>query len=196
MFSSLALRLGVIPFVCLAGFSFSASAQPPRQPPSPVLLKRLAEAVDGHRTGQPVFVVATADSAVIVRGVVDTRRAADSLARLLGRLYDVYGPFVAPRDPASLQMFRGCVHDGHTSYMLPLCPPLPFFLISDVASLTLTARLKDGTTHEMAMAPSVDAIFLTLPAIDKFVVPYYARTIGFDSAAAMRARIAARLTVR
>jgi hypothetical protein len=29
-------------------------------------------------------------------------------------------------------------------------------------------------------------VFLSIPAIDKFVIPYYARIIGADAAAAMR----------
>jgi hypothetical protein len=39
------------------------------------------------------------------------------------------------------------------------------------------------------MGPEVDAIFLTLPAIDKFMIPYYSRVFGIDSAAAMRTQI-------
>jgi hypothetical protein len=35
---------------------------------------------------------------------------------------------------------------------------------------------------------------LSLPAIDKFMVPYYARVLGPDSAATMRQRIARGLT--
>jgi hypothetical protein len=53
--------------------------------------------------------------------------------------------------------------------------------------------MRDGTVRDIPVGRGVDAIFLSLPAIDKFMIPYYARTIGVDSAAAMRARIVSRI---
>ena len=75
-----------------------------------------------------------------------------------------------------------------TPAIYPICPSSPF-QISEIASMTLVTRLRDGREHEMLMGPEVDAIFLSVPAIDKFMVPYYARVLGVDSAAAMRQRI-------
>jgi hypothetical protein len=161
-----------------------------------VLLKRLAEAVDGNRTGREVYVVASYDSLNPVRGVFETRREAAALALRLGSSYDSFGPFVAPLELASLYFF-GCKHDRVFSYLDDICPPPQFqFPTDSLAELTLTARLKDGTTRTLSLGPRADAVFLSLPAIDKFVIPYYARTIGVDSAAAMRARIVRGVRIR
>lgn len=70
----------------------------------------------------------------------------------------------------------------------PICPESPF-LTSEIQSMTLVTRLTGGRVYEMQMGPEVDAIFLSLPAIDKFMVPYYARVLGPDSAATMRQQI-------
>lgn len=174
--------------------ALNASAQPPRQPPSPVLLKRLAEAVDGNRTGTAVYVVASYDSLSPVRGVFSTRKEADILANRLGSSYDVFGPFMAPREMRST-WFMICKHDRVGSWMDDICPP-PQFPVDSLADLTLTARLKDGTTRVIPLGPGVDAVFMSLPAIDKFAIPYYARTLGVDSAAAMRRRIAGGIRIR
>jgi hypothetical protein len=161
-----------------------------QEPLSTTALRRFAEALDGNRTGTPVLIVACRDSAYRVGGVVNTRAEADSLRRRLGVCYGIFGPFISPRDLLAHKAVRGCVHDGHTSNEdpSPICPVSPFAL-SDVASMTLVTRLKNGTVHEMSMGPEVDAIFLSLPAIDKFMIPYYARVLGVDSAVAMRTQI-------
>jgi hypothetical protein len=166
------------------------NAQPVTRPPSPVLLKRLAEAVDGNRTGVPVYVVASHDSLSPVRGVFATRAEGDRQARLLGSSYEVFGPFMAPLDAAAPYYLMGCIHDGLFSMMGVYCPDPNKVLPKDsVVGLTIVARMRDGTTRNFPLSTTADAVFLTLPAIDKFVVPYYAHTIGVDSAAAMRARI-------
>lgn len=182
--------------IALLAIASPARAQEPRQPPSPILLKRLAEALDGHRTGTPVFIVACRDSLNRIGGVVATRREAESLARRLGPCFDTYGPYLALLDLLSQRGNPGCVHDGYTSNMIGLiCPDNPF-LLADVVSMTLVVRMRDGTVRERRMGPEVDAIFLTLPAIDKFVIPYYARIVGVDSAAAMRGQLARSFSIR
>lgn len=158
--------------------------------PSAILLKRLAEAVDGNRTGDSVFVVASYDSLSPVRGVFLSRDQAEAAARLAGRSYDVFGPFITMPELASGSIVVGCVHNARTSYWEPVCPQASF-RASDVARISLRVQTRDGRTREFPVSSEVDAIFLSLPAIDKFVIPYYARIIGVQSAAAMRARVAA-----
>jgi hypothetical protein len=175
-----------ISLAAVLGFATTLIAQPPRQPPTPVLLKRLAEALDGNRTGVPVFIVASYDSMSPVRGVFTTRAAADTLAHRLGTSYDVFGPFVAAHEP---QMTKVCHHDGYLSYAEPICPLVAPIALANIAGYTLRVRMRDSSTRDIPIGRNIDAIFLSVPAIDKFMIPYYARIIGVDSAAALRASI-------
>jgi hypothetical protein len=155
---------------------------------TPTALRRFAEALDGVRSGSPVFVLACRDSSYRVAAVVPQGEVVAARSRL-GGCYSAYGPYFPPPDPFAYTVVRGCVHDGYNSNMHQIiCPPAPFPR-GDIARMTLVTRLKDSTVHEMPMAADVDAIFLSLAAIDKFVIPYYVRTLGVDSAAAMRAQI-------
>ena len=161
-----------------------------QEPLSTTAFRRFAEALDGNRVGTPVFIVACRDLGYRVGAVVPTRTKADSVRRILGPCYGIFGPYVPIEDLLAHKAVRGCVHDGNTSNQdpSPICPASPF-LQRDVVSMTLVTRLRDSTIHEMHMGPQVDAIFLTLPAIDKFMIPYYSRVVGIDSAAAMRTQI-------
>src|SRR2546428_363538 len=55
------------------------------------LLKVLGEAVDGYRTGQPVYVVAAFRSPYPVYGVFSTRDSATSALPRAGRGYSAFG---------------------------------------------------------------------------------------------------------
>jgi len=181
-----------ISFVALLVCGSTIAAQPPRRLPDPVLLKRLAESLDGNRTGTPVFIVASYDSLSPVRGVFTARPDAEALARRLGSSYDVFGPYVAARETA---YWRPCQHDGVMSIAEPICP-FPPILYSDIVDVTLRVRTTDGHTRDIPVGRNIDALFLSLPAVDKFMIPYYARTIGIDSAAAMRTAIVRSLPAR
>jgi len=161
-----------------------------QEPLSTAALRRFAEALDGNRLGTPVFIVACRDSGYRVGAVVTTRAQGDSVRRFLGVCYGIFGPYIPIADLLAHKAVRGCVHDGHTSNQepRPICPFSPFPQ-RDVDSTKLVTYLRGGRTHEMHMGPEVDAIFLTLPAIDKFMIPYYSRVFGIDSAAAMRTQI-------
>ena len=156
--------------------------------PTPTLLKRIAEALDGNRTGQRVWVVASRDSLNPVRGVLTDRDQALALARRLGPRYGAFGPYQTAREPQSAMIVIGCQHDGLHSVFAPRCPGglLPAL---EVDSMTLVLHRRGGGTQRTSISSGVDAIFLTLPAIDKFAIPYYARVLGLDAAAAMRADI-------
>lgn len=163
-------------------------AQTPLRAPGPVLLKRLGEAVDGHRTGVPVYVVASYDPPNLVAGVFETRAEAQALVKRLGDSFDVLGPFVAPNDLGAKAFVLGCEHDGVMSVWKRYCPS-PIERLADVDSVTIIVKLKGGRVLTHPIPTSVDAIFFTLPAIDKFVIPYYARILGVGEAAAMRDHI-------
>jgi hypothetical protein len=158
------------------------------------LLKRLAEAVDGNRTGKPVYVVARYDSLSPVAGVFEERRDAEALARRLGSMHAVFGPYkhdaLGPLGDGNA-FFAGCRHDGKRSDWIGYCPgfKLPW---ESIENISLTIRLRDGTTRTMDLGRTTDAVFLSLAAIDKFAIPYYASILGETAAASMRADIVAR----
>src|SRR3989442_3629511 len=85
------------------------------------LLKVLGEAVDGYRTGQPVYVVAAFRSPYPVYGVFSTRDSATSALPRAGRGYSVFGPYVAPPDgPGEVRYaLRACPHYWPTVYKRP-----------------------------------------------------------------------------
>jgi hypothetical protein len=50
-------------------------------------------------------------------------------------------------------------------------------------------RLKDGRTLRYPLDRATDAVFMSLAAIDKFVIPYYTRVLSVEDAAALRQEI-------
>src|SRR6266705_4379909 len=150
-------------------------------PPGP------GEAVDGYRTGQPVYVVAAFRSPYPVYGVFSTRDSASSALPRAGRGYSVFGPYVAPPDgPGEVRYaLSACPHYWPTVYK---CPTRSFAVgASRVDSVRVTVFVRSGppqsTTYPRA---EVDALFFTLSAIDKFVIPYYQRLLGAASADSLR----------
>jgi len=79
-----------------------------------------------------------------------------------------------------------CIHRPTTKWN---CPSGPTRLIplNEIRSISFTVRKRDGRTFTQTFPPdSVDAVFFTPDAVEKFVFPYYARVFGPDSAAQMR----------
>ena len=185
-----------IPLNCL-------TAQPEPPPPSAELLKRLGEAVDGYRSGGLVYVVATQRQPYIVFGVYPSRAMADSVMRAVRRAElapAVFGPYASQADGPHAMAFISdtCAHINGSRLD---CPPGTFFAGAaaqyvravDVDSVFVTVRLRNGDKRVIGYGPEVDALFFTPAAIDKFVIPYYVRIIGVDSAAALRRRLLSRL---
>lgn len=176
----------------------SADAQDSLRVPSQILLKRLAEAVDGNRHGGVIYIVARYDSLSPIAGVFRERREAEALARRLGSSHDVFGPYrrhpdLSARYPTDEMILFGCKHNRWTSEYTPICPERVFPLQS-VQEISLTIRMRDGTTRTMDLGLMTDAVFLSQAAIDKFVIPYYEGIVGVDAAAAMRRDITERTT--
>ncbi len=120
--------------------------------PNPVsasLLRRIAEAADGHRTGDPVWVAARTEvpyDIEVFSKEEDAQQATRSDAR------EVFGPYVTPEDPQD----------------------------ELVEAVSITIRRANGQEETVDLEPTVDAIFLSQAAVDKFARPYYARFPEFD----------------
>jgi len=61
--------------------------------------------------------------------------------------------------------------------------------IDEIVDMRLVQELRSGEIITTTLPTWVDALFLTLPAVDKFVIPYYSRILGSEEAARMRTEI-------
>src|SRR5256885_8497878 len=93
MKTQLAVSLGFF----LALGATAPLAQQPSPPLSAPLLRRLAEAADGYRTGKAIYVVTSVRDPYDVRGVFATDSLATIEARKEGPTYRVYSPSATPR---------------------------------------------------------------------------------------------------
>lgn len=125
------------------------------------LLRRLAEAVDGYRDGMDRFVVASLESPHQVAGVVPTPEEAEALATAKSTEtlhFEVFGPYRTIPDDAV---------------------EIPGYVDSVVA------YLHDGGRRTYN-GRTVDALFWSLPAFDKFIAPYLTSVNGVAEAARQR----------
>ncbi len=213
-----ARRAGTLAAVCVAtaaplGHAHSQVTPVPSRPPggpdllppstaeglpTAVALRRIAEAVDGHRTGKRVWVVLQLRDALGATAVVESRESADSVVRAAREPgLAVYGPFATvvdvPGQPSSSIVLPslaldpgGCVHRHSAMHRGSICPPeLP----KDLVKLTVTLERTGGRRQTFTLPTDADALFFGMSAIDKFVIPYYTHVLGVQGAAAMRQSI-------
>jgi hypothetical protein len=127
------------------------------------LVRRLAEAADGFRDGKPHWVVIhrRGDRGHHdVKGVFDTFAEASFTARRAGPEYAAFGPFVTMDDP-------------------------PDESSSEEDVVEVIVRQKNGEVIRFS-ADSVDALFWSLAAFDKFIAPYLTSVDGVRYAAEQR----------
>jgi len=192
------LLLVVAPLACAAP---TTAQKPPTPTPaadttramSASLLRRLAEAVDGYRSGETLFVVAAWRFPHGVAGVLRNPREATEIARRRGVEYGVFGPYFAPPDSGNEMMLYALGPCPGLHEWDSWCPDTTFALnqavpYANIHDITITLHAKEGASVERVLAPhDVDAVFFTLSAIDKFAMPYYTRLYGAQYAADMRA---------
>jgi hypothetical protein len=132
-------------------------------PKSASLLRRLAEAADGFRDGRPRWVAINRKGDRghhKVLGVFTTFEEASFTAQRAGPEYAAFGPFVTVDDP-------------------------PDESSSDEDVVEVIVRQKDRVEKRFS-ADSVDALFWSLAAFDKFIAPYLTTTEGVRYAAEQR----------
>ena len=169
----------------------SSSAQ--RSPVSATLLKQLGSAVDGYRINRPVWVVAAYAFPHEIFGVFTDTLTAGRVARDHPGS-DAFGPYVAPLDAGGAQLMyatRPCPHYDPTIFKcgidsLPGSAAAPSYEIDSMA-VTVYARDR-APVRTTFRGDSVDAVFFTLSAIDRFVVPFYTQLFGATYAAGVRER--------
>ena len=169
------------------GVSMPLASQktPAARVPGAILLKRIAEAVDGDRSGTLVYVVATYEPTFPVIGVFNNPKAAQDLVAKTGPSAAVFGPYQTVPDltPPSIV---GCVHRRSVMKADYCVPPLRPLHPKDIVGMTLVITRTQGKSESLVLSPDTDAIFLTLSTIDKFVVPYYLRTFSLAAVSELR----------
>jgi hypothetical protein len=158
------------------------------------LLKRLGEAVDGYRTGQPVWVVAGYSFPHEVLGVVSTETVARAIKDSAGPGFGVFGSYTSTRDsggPLTLSLALHHYPDSKfgdtTANLRQTQPAIP---LGDVIDIVVTVHRRNGSPQTVTYRPEeADALFFTLSAVDKFVIPYYLKLYGSQYVTQMRARL-------
>jgi hypothetical protein len=190
--ASQAYRLGLATWLLV--MPVAAVAQDPTTALPASLLRRLAEVADGQGIAREVYIVAQHAFPHNVVGIFTTRAQAELRARRSDGL-GVFGPFqptVGELPPPRFFPY-GCRHDGTTS-MWEYCPDRLIIPLAEVVNVTITTRLRNGDSISVTVpAMSMDAIFFTLDALDKFAFPYYTRLVGVAEAAQMRNAVVNRL---
>jgi len=165
--------------LCMALATKSLVAQPTV---TTAMMKRGIEALEGYRTGRPMYVVLSPDLAVAPI-VVSTKTEADSIARVRG--WQTIGPIETPADAFSNTVPYMCVHH-YTTAMIAYCNRLRPIPLDSVAEMSITFHMRNGSSRTISVGREADAIFLTGAAMDRFVFPFYAREVGVEMAARMR----------
>jgi hypothetical protein len=150
------------------------------------MLRRIAEAVDGDRSGRQVYVVASYQPTAPVLGVFDNPADAAARAREAGPLASVFGPYLSELDRGSPYAVA-CVHLKTSVMLSDRCvPPAAPIRPAEITGLSLVITRAGGVRDTLPLPVGADAIFLSMPAIDKFVVPYYQRILGLPLTSELR----------
>jgi len=128
---------------------------------SATMLRVLAEGADVYRTGKPVFLVADYRYPHNVLRAFNSRSDALKAKADSGGNYGVFGPYVAPRDPIAETAPK-------------------------IVAVKVTMQTQAGQkTYDVDPRQS-DALFFSMSAVDKFVLPYYLKLLGPDYALRLR----------
>ncbi|MGH7538566.1 MAG: hypothetical protein ACREMF_08030 [Gemmatimonadales bacterium] len=172
-----------------------AQTPPDTEPLSASLLRRLAAAADGYRTGERVYVVAAFDPPHNVAGVFANPDEAvlvrDSVQRKSHQRYGKFGPYRSPKDQGRPIVFLARPRCWPTIFPCWLARWRPSeggpVFVKDLDSVSIVAYRHSGPPWRMTADPmELDAVFFTMSAIDKFVLPYYTALSGPAYAAMLR----------
>lgn len=158
------MRPMVVAAIAAAAGAFAATAISSCMSERPRLTQErvLAEAVSSYSDTGQFFLVAANARPYAPLDYYPTRAAADSAAARAGAGYGVHGPYRGPATPDPWQ----------------------------VLSISVRVRTEAGEQELRYNPRKVDAVFLTMSAVRKFMLPYYQRLYGDDFADAVVAVIA------
>jgi hypothetical protein len=171
-----------------------------QEPLPATLLRRLGSAVEGYRTGRPVWVVASLQFPHDVRGVYPALAEAMRNATLAGPSYRSFGPYFGTRDTTTdgapveaygivcvKQWDTRCLKDSTGTYAT----------MENVARVIITLVSRAGDVQSDTLRPDqVEAVFFTMSALDKMLIPYYTQLYGSRYAARVREEYLSNLSAR
>lgn len=180
--------------VAASGTVHPLTGQTPR---TAAYLQQLAAVVDGYSGGGPVWVVmcdTTPPSDVIGAFATQAQanQAANSARAASGRICWVDGPYTSdPSFPNRTPTYGAVCKKGWDSQCLSDTSAV--LSVADVRRITVTTTLMSGRTIIESFAPQeVEAIFFTMSAVDRMLIPYYVRLYGVEWAARQRQALALR----
>lgn len=134
------------------------------KPISASLMRRLAEAADGYRTGNPVYIIAEIKPPHEIMLVSDENSIKEMFASLNSDEYDIFGPFITKENKQ-------------------------FSEFGEVFEVQV--KIKKGSDIKIiSIDPKeTDSLFWSLSAIEKFVFPYYTLIYGPDYVAKLRKQL-------
>ncbi len=130
------------------------------------LTRRLAEAADGFRNVNQVFLIAGYEFPHPIKDFPDLTSAQSYFSDngFSENEYGIFGPFKTNDDVENLNL-KG---------------------VENIESIDLTIHFKDGSHQDECLTGSIDSIFFNLSSFEKFVFPYYCRLYGVEYAKTMR----------
>lgn len=174
-----------------------AQSQGPPKPES--YLKLVAAAVSGYSAGGPVYVVICeiGNKQYKVVGVFATDAEAQNSANANKNNQSacyVEGPYYnsvgyAGLDMASMRYGGGCKKGPDSDCIVDSTANARTFIapIGSIQSVTITYTLRDGREVSERFDPrTVEAIFFTMSAVDRMLVPYFVRVYGLNGAVRRR----------
>ena len=177
----------------VVALSFPAVAQS-QQGKSAQYLKLVAAAVSGYSAGGPVYVVICETGGeykvIGVYGTAAEAQAAATAAKTNTTSCNVEGPYTNDvgtpgADMAAMTYGAGCKKGPDSDCIGD--STRAFAPIGQIASVTITYQLRDGSRLTEQFDPRrVEAVFFTMPAVDRMLIPYYVRVYGLNGAARRR----------
>lgn len=182
--------------LCLLGLLVTAAILPLRaqsqeaQVLPATLLRRVGSAVEGYRSGRPVWVVTSLQFPHDVRGVYLSAGEADRVAKLAGPNYRPLGPYVGTPDTlpggGSTMLYSViCIKQWDTSCLRDSTRASS--PVDSVRSVIISIVTTSGAVKSDTLRPEqVEAVFFTMSAVDKLLIPYYTQLYGSRYAARLR----------
>jgi hypothetical protein len=158
-------------------------------------LMQVAAAVSGYSNGAPVWIVICDDTTGtydVIGGFTTRAQAQESAnaAERSGKDCNTEGPYIGgvTYEAATPTFGSGGCKKGPDSDCV--ADSAMVFRVDQLALVTLTYRLRSGGSVVDTIRPGqVEAIFFTMPAIDRMIIPYYLRTRGLSYTLAKRRQL-------
>ena len=164
-----------------------------QQPKPETYLLLVAAAVSGYSAGGPVYVVIceTGGEYKVIGAFPTAAQAQEAANAKQSNRTTCYveGPYVSTVGYASNDMLAmgyggGCKKGPDSDCIADSTAARAFIApIGSIETVTLTYRLRDGRSVAETFNPrNVEAIFFTMPAVDRMLVPYFVRVYGLNGA--------------